>query len=103
MQRLADLATPCLLLDRGKLERNIARMAEAVARHGVALRPHMKTAKSIEIARLATAGQFGGITVSTFAEAAYFAEAGFRDILYAVGLAPGKLGRAASLRRDGID
>ncbi len=102
-QRLADLATPCLLLDRAKLARNLEIMAAAVRRHGVALRPHMKTAKSADVARLATAGQAGGITVSTLAEAEYFARAGFRDILYAVGIVPAKLDRAAALRREGID
>src|SRR5258706_8812661 len=61
-RRLAELATPCLVLDRGKLARNLAAMAAAVACHGVALRPHLKTAKSVEVARLATAGQAGGNT-----------------------------------------
>jgi D-serine deaminase-like pyridoxal phosphate-dependent protein len=102
-QRLSDLVTPCLLLDRGKLERNLEIMASAVRRHGVALRPHMKTAKSAAVARLATAGQAGGITVSTLAEAEYFAREGFRDVLYAVGIVPVKLDRAAALRRAGID
>lgn len=102
-QRLSDLATPCLLLDRAKLQRNLEIMAAAVGRHGVALRPHMKTAKSAAVARLATAGQAGGITVSTLAEAEYFASEGFRDILYAVGIVPAKLDRAAALRRAGID
>jgi len=101
-QRLADLATPCLLLDRAKLERNLEIMAGAVGRHGVALRPHMKTAKSAAVARLATAGQAGGITVSTLAEAEYFASEGFRDILYAVGIVPAKLDRAAAFRRTGV-
>ena len=102
-QRLEELATPCLLLDRGKLARNLEVMAGAVRRHGVALRPHMKTAKSADVARLATAGQAGGITVSTLAEAEYFAREGFRDILYAVGIVPAKLDRAAALRRAGVD
>src|SRR5882724_2976620 len=102
-RRLADLATPCLVLDRGKFARNLAIMAAAVARHGVALRPHMKTAKSAEVARLAVAGQRGGITVSTLVEVEHFAASGFRDILYAVGITPGKLDRAAALRRGGVD
>ena len=102
-QRLSDLATPCLLLDRAKLQRNLEIMAAAVGRHGVALRPHMKTAKSAAVARLATVGQAGGITVSTLAEAEYFAREGFRDILYAVGIVPAKLDRAAALRRAGVD
>jgi D-serine deaminase-like pyridoxal phosphate-dependent protein len=102
-RRLADLPTPALVLDRSVLRRNLATMAAAVGRHPVALRPHLKTAKSIDVARLATAGQAGGITVSTLAEAEHFAAAGFRDILYAVGITPAKLDRAASLQRSGID
>ncbi len=95
--KLADLPTPCLVLDRGILQRNIDDMAAALARHGIPLRPHMKTAKSIDVARLALAGQPGGITVSTLAEAEYFAGHGITDILYAVGVTPDKLDRAARL------
>ncbi|MDE2005504.1 MAG: alanine racemase, partial [Rhodospirillales bacterium] len=93
----------CLILDRAILRRNIANMAAAVARHGVALRPHMKTAKSIDVARLALAGQPGGITVSTLAEAEYFAAHGVTDILYAVGITPAKLDQVALLNADGAD
>src|SRR5437763_9465114 len=99
ISRLADLATPCLLLDRAKLARNIEIIAAAVGRHGGALRPHMKTAKSAAVARLATAGQAGGITVSTIAEAEYFAREGVRDILYNVGIVPAELERAPALGR----
>jgi D-serine deaminase-like pyridoxal phosphate-dependent protein len=98
---LADLPTPCLVLDRTILRRNIARMADTVGRHGVALRPHMKTAKSIDVARLALAGQAGGITVSTLAEAEYFAAHGIADILYAVGITPQKLDHVAKLNATG--
>ncbi|MGH7003307.1 MAG: alanine racemase, partial [Alphaproteobacteria bacterium] len=99
--RLADLPTPALILDRGALAKNCAAMARRTAALGVRLRPHMKTAKSAEAARLATAGQFGGITVSTLAEARYFAERGFRDLTYAVGIAPGKLDEIARLQAGG--
>jgi D-serine deaminase-like pyridoxal phosphate-dependent protein len=95
--KLADLPTPCLVLDRTILLRNIETMARGLARHGVPLRPHMKTAKSIDVARLATAGQPGGITVSTLAEAEYFAAHGVADILYAVGITPQKLDQVAKL------
>jgi D-serine deaminase-like pyridoxal phosphate-dependent protein len=83
---LDDLPTPCLVLDRTILLRNIQTMAQALTRHGVPLRPHIKTAKSIEVARLAVAGQPGGITISALAEAEYFAAQGVSDILYAVGV-----------------
>ena len=102
--KLADLPTPCLVLDRGILERNLDTMARAVARHGVPLRPHMKTAKSIDVARLALANPHGraeGITVSTLAEAEYFVGHGISDILYAVGITPQKLDQIAKLNSAG--
>ena len=95
--KLTDLPTPCLVLDRQKLLRNIKTMADALARHGVPLRPHMKTAKSIDVARLVLAGQPESITVSTLAEAEYFSAHGIADILYAVGITPRKLNDIATL------
>jgi D-serine deaminase-like pyridoxal phosphate-dependent protein len=101
MSQLSELPTPSLVLDHARLDRNLTRMAERMRALGVDLKPHLKTAKSAEIARRATQGFSGGITVSTLAEAAYFAEAGFRDITYAVGIVPAKLEEAAALiRRD---
>lgn len=100
--QLEDLPTPCLVLDKGILERNLRRMSDAVHRHGVALRPHLKTAKSAEVARLATAGEAGGITVSTLAEAEYFAANGFRDIMLANAVPPQKLDRAEALLFQGV-
>jgi D-serine deaminase-like pyridoxal phosphate-dependent protein len=100
--RLQDLPTPALILDRGILARNLATMQAVVRRHGVNFRPHIKTAKSAEVARLAVAGEFGGVTVSTLAEAEYLAVHGFRDILLAVGIAPDKVVRAAALASAGV-
>lgn len=100
---LDDLPTPCLILDRSILARNLARMAGVLKARGVPLRPHMKTAKSIDVARLALKGQPGGITVSTLAEAGYFAAHGLTDILYAVGIAPSKLADVARLASRGVD
>ena len=99
--KLADLPTPCLVLDRPALLRNLRIMASTLARHQVPLRPHMKTAKSIEIAKLALTGQPGGITVSTLAEAEYFSSHGIVDILYAVGITPAKLDQVAKLNANG--
>ena len=101
--RLEDLPTPCLVLDRETLMRNLTTMARTASRHGVALRPHMKTAKSIEVARLALAGQPGGITVSTLAEAEYFVGHGLFDQVYAVAITPQKLAEVAKLNAAGAD
>ncbi|MEO7729312.1 MAG: DSD1 family PLP-dependent enzyme [Burkholderiales bacterium] len=100
---LSTLDTPCLLLERGKLERNVARMRDHLASLNVGLRPHVKTAKCFEVAQLALAGQPGGITVSTLKEAEQFFAHGATDILYAVGITPGKLDHVAALRKQGAD
>jgi D-serine deaminase-like pyridoxal phosphate-dependent protein len=99
--KLTDLPTPCLVLDRPILERNIRTMADSLSRLDVPLRPHMKTAKSIEVAHLAIAGQPGGITVSTLAETEYFFGHGITDMLYAVGITPRKLQRVCELNAAG--
>jgi D-serine deaminase-like pyridoxal phosphate-dependent protein len=101
--KLDDLPTPCLVLELGILKRNLARMADAVARHpGLKLRPHMKTAKSLAVAALA-APDHGPITVSTVAEARYFAGGGYRDQIYAVGITPQKLDAIAAINAQGND
>lgn len=95
--------TPFALVDRAKVERNIARLRAHLDALGVALRPHVKTTKALEPTALIFDGGTGPITVSTLAEAEFFADAGYTDILYAVGIAPGKLERVIRLRRRGID
>lgn len=102
MPDLQDLETPALVLDRGVLENNCRRMALRMQEAGVRLRPHLKTAKSAKVAELATEGHFGGVTVSTIAEARYFAARGFKDVTYAVGLAAGKLEAVAALQSEGV-
>jgi D-serine deaminase-like pyridoxal phosphate-dependent protein len=97
---ISDLETPCLLLDLDRLERNCAAMRARCAALGVALRPHLKTAKSVDVARVALGGTRGPITVSTLKEAEYFATHGYRDILVAAGIVPGKLAHAARIQND---
>lgn len=100
---LEELPTPCLVLDLGVLRRNLARMEAAIAQHpGLRLRPHLKTAKSREVAALAAPGG-GPITVSTLAEARHFAGAGWRDQIYAVGVTPQKLDAVAALNAAGAE
>jgi D-serine deaminase-like pyridoxal phosphate-dependent protein len=98
-QDLEALETPCLLLDLERLRHNIGRFNTIAAKHNVVLRPHLKTLKCVEAARMAV-GDDGPITVSTLAEAEHFAKAGYRDILYAVGMAPAKLKRARRIREE---
>ncbi len=100
---IKDLPTPHLLLDRRKLERNLARMQARAASLGVRLRPHGKTAKSAEVVRRAVGDGPLAVTVSTLREARYFADNGIRDIVHAVGIAPNRLAEAAGLLRDGVD
>lgn len=95
--------TPCLLLDAAKLRANVAGMRARLDGLGVALRPHLKTAKSLAVARLAMAGPGGPATVSTLREADYFCAGGVRDMIYAVGIAPQKLDRVGAIRRRGAD
>jgi D-serine deaminase-like pyridoxal phosphate-dependent protein len=102
-QTIDDLPTPSLILDRAILRRNLKRMSERLAKAGVALRPHLKTAKSVQVGRMAVEGHDGRITVSTLAEARYFADGGFKDILYGVGVVPAKLAAISEIRRKGVN
>jgi D-serine deaminase-like pyridoxal phosphate-dependent protein len=94
-QALDDLPTPCLLLDLDVVERNLRRMVERAAALGVALRPHVKTHKCIELGERQRALGAAGITVSTLYEARVFAGHGFTDITWAF---PVILSRLAEVR-----
>ncbi|MBI2584731.1 MAG: alanine racemase [Rhodospirillales bacterium] len=104
---LDDLLTPALVLDAARLHTNARKMRERAEALGVALRPHMKTAKSAEVAKAALAGAkgkgLGGVTVATLREAEYFLDHGFRDITYAVCIVPKKLALVATLTAQGAD
>lgn len=100
---LHDLSTPCLVLDTDRMDRNIARLRERLAPLDVSLRPHLKTAKSVEVARRMMQTHAGPATVSTLKEAEQFAAAGVSDIIYAVGIAPAKLPTVLALRDQGVD
>jgi D-serine deaminase-like pyridoxal phosphate-dependent protein len=92
-----NLTTPAFLVDRTIVQRNCDRMRAKTLDSGTAFRPHVKTHKTEPIARMQHGGHLGPITVSTLAEAEFFADAGFRDITYAMPIAPEKLARAAAL------
>ena len=97
--KIDQLKTPAFLVDLPKLKTNIRRMQERSSKQGVRLRPHVKTHKTAEIARLQVPDKDSGITVSTLAEAQFFQRAGFDDIIYAFPITPNKLDEAADLTR----
>jgi D-serine deaminase-like pyridoxal phosphate-dependent protein len=96
---IKTLETPCLLLDLDRLERNCAHMLARASALDVKLRPHLKTAKSLEVAALAVDGS-RSITVSTLKEAEHFARHGYRDIVCATATVPSKLAHAARIQAE---
>jgi D-serine deaminase-like pyridoxal phosphate-dependent protein len=80
---LDGVDTPALLFDLGVVEANIAEMADVARRARVALRPHAKTHKSPEIARMQTDAGAVGLTVAKLGEAEVMVDAGFDDLLLA--------------------
>ncbi len=101
VQTLQQIQTPALILDEARLAANIGRMNTHLAPFAVDFRPHVKTAKSPDVIRSVFGGP-GPITVSTLLEAQKFADAGFTDILYAVGIVPAKLDAVRALARAGV-
>ena len=93
-----DLETPALLMDLEVVERNLTHMAERAKSLGVALRPHVKTHKCLELGKRQVARGAAGITVSTLVEAEAFATAGFTDITWAFPLDPTHLPHARRLK-----
>ncbi len=75
-----DLSTPAILVDRDVLERNIAAMQARAQAAGVKLRPHAKTHKSPEVARMQVSAGAAGLTVAKVSEAEVFVGAGFDDL-----------------------
>jgi D-serine deaminase-like pyridoxal phosphate-dependent protein len=83
---LHDLSTPFAVLDLDIAERNARFMGDRARELGVDLRPHVKTSKCPQLARIQVQGHSGGITVSTLAEAHAFFAAGFTDQTWALPL-----------------
>jgi D-serine deaminase-like pyridoxal phosphate-dependent protein len=98
--KLETLKTPSLVLDIAKVKRNAERMSRRIKQFGADLRPHIKTHKCIEVARIQTAGHSGAVTVSTLAEARAFAANGFTKITYAVPIESGKFNEAIEISRN---
>lgn len=100
---IACIETPCVLLDEQRMNRNIAGLRSRLRDLNVPLRPHLKTAKCLEVARRVMTSHAGPAAVSTLKEAEQFAAAGVKDILYTVGISADKLDRVVALRMTGVD
>lgn len=99
----ADLPSPAVLIDRTRLLANLDEMASTAMHEGVALRPHTKTHKSVELARLQRDRGADGLTVAKVGEAEVFAAHGFTDIRMAyVTRGEEKWARMRKLAADGV-
>src|SRR6266700_2293504 len=99
---MIDVETPALLLHRDVMERNLEHMANRAKKLGVALRPHIKTHKCLELGRRQQAHGAQGITVSTLFEAQAFARDGFRDLTWAFPLDPTHIPHVHRIAENGI-
>jgi D-serine deaminase-like pyridoxal phosphate-dependent protein len=99
---MIDVETPALLLYRDVMERNLTQMAGRARRLGVALRPHVKTHKCLELGRRQVAQGAQGVTVSTLFEAEAFARGGFTDLTWAFPLDVTHLPHVRRIARDGV-
>ena len=101
MHPLSILDSPAAIIDLPRMQLNIQRMQQRMDDLGVDFRPHVKTSKCMPVVRSQIDAGAQGITVSTLKEAKFFFADGISNILYAVGMAPGKLPHVLSLRRQG--
>src|SRR6266478_5927512 len=92
-----DLETPALLLHLDAVERNVQHMAARARQLGVALRPHAKTHKCVEVGRLQLEHGARGLTVSTLVEAEVFARAGLNDLTWAFPIDPSHIPHACRI------
>ncbi len=94
----AALNTPALVLDLDILDRNIAAMAALAKAHGVSLRPHAKTHKSVDIAKRQLAAGAVGLCCAKIGEAEVLADGGITGLLITSPItAPAAIARLAAL------
>jgi 3-hydroxy-D-aspartate aldolase len=96
----SHIKTPALLLDMDVFERNMRRMREFAESIGVTLRPHYKTHKSPDIARIQIKNGAIGLCCAKLDEAEDMILAGIEDVLIANQVVePGKIAKLADLAR----
>ena len=77
----AKLQTPALVLDLDAFERNLAHMTAHAKKHGIGLRPHAKTHKSVEIAKRQIGAGANGVCCAKLGEGEALGEGGIGSIL----------------------
>lgn len=98
--KLKELETPALVVDLDALEQNIARMGQIMSSSKAKLRPHYKSHKCVEIAKMQIAAGAKGITCAKLSEAEGLIEAGIEDVLIANQVVqPSKVLRLAALAK----
>lgn len=103
MTRLQTLDTPTLLLDYQKLLKNINEIATFAEEQGLSYRPHIKTHKSVKIAKLQLKLGAVGVTTAKIGEAEVMAAGGINDLLIAYPISsPDKMNRLIKLLQQGV-
>ena len=98
---VSEIDTPALVVDLDILERNVARVADYARDHGLRLRPHTKTHKSVRLAKRQIASGAAGLTVAKVSEAEVMAAASPDDLLVAFPIiGQAKLARLTAIARD---
>ncbi len=96
---METIKTPSLIVDFGRMKRNAERIASRAKELNVSLRPHVKTHRCLEIAKIQTEKTSGAIMVSTLSEAKFFSANGFSNITYGVPIEKGKFDEAIEISK----
>jgi D-serine deaminase-like pyridoxal phosphate-dependent protein len=100
MPQLSEIETPALVVDLDILDRNLLRVADYTAKHGLRLRPHTKTHKSVMLAKRQLELGAAGLTVAKVSEAEVMLGAEPADLLVAYPIVgAGKLARLMDVAR----
>jgi D-serine deaminase-like pyridoxal phosphate-dependent protein len=76
------LPTPCLIVDQALFERNLKTMQDVTKANGIAIRPHVKVHKCVDVARFQLARGGIGLTCATIAEAELMSNAGLKNVMW---------------------
>ena len=90
-------------MDLERVQKNAERVSEIALRNNVRLRPHIKTHKCVEVAKIQTAKHNGAVTTSTLAEVWAFAKHGFNDFTYAMPIESGKFAEVIEIVKSGVN